>query len=722
MRIPVRTCALAAVVAMAAAGCSAGSGPAGASGPVSPGATAPPSAASASAAPSTASAATPAALDTQWSYEPRLAAPLTATAGAADVTLGSLDQQGIEVTIPAGTFSEETEVTLADPTQAVSYAGEEMTGVGTPFELSVGDGSPVRLQQPVTVRMTFDPATLGEDFEYGSLRFGYLNGSEWEYVVPVVDTDSNVMSFTTSHLSLFGQVKATTDEQVKQYVTNAAVAAYAGKKAGELTDKAVEKLIDATLEKLKITDEGTRGKVINSILKDDEYGNMLKGIAQGDPAEFNQGFNILIGKKIAENVPASALSKALKGITSDFGTETVQKAAEAAGYLAEGQVSAAARILGEHLADQFLLTHVAKAAVATIEGQISSWKNAEVEAAYQAYRNGASSSVPWWGYQVEKSNFDDVWSQMGGAARQLELEAIAAQEKVRKDAGMPPLTDAEKEKLRTAVADDLKKQFEDRAVADAEIEKNAAELALVMKMYKEAGFLEKGTWGYDKGYELKERLDILAHFTDKLLADTGRAGVFDGTGHSDDGISIQELKTAAMGWFSAANPTEAKQRYADFLATTYGIVSYPPPEALNGKWGSSTMTITDFDLGPEPTGKASDSNVVAGCDLNDPAIYKQMKESLQKQKGKKSKASMAVKLGKDGTGTLVITDANGTRMSIPATYENGVLKAVKKDKGVSYTYEGTVSGEGRNVTLDGSFTLGLGGKGAYIGGDWTGKK
>jgi hypothetical protein len=719
MRISFKACAVTVVIALSAAGCSSGTGAA-------PSATSPIQVASSTpgdkAAPSASDSPGATNLDSDWSYQPRIATPLTATAGDSEVTLGGLDQYGLEVTIPAGTFAEPTVVTLADPKDSVAYASAEMTGFGTPFDLSVGDGSPVRLQQPVSVRMKFDPATLGEDFEYASLRFGYQNGDQWEYIVPEIDTTTNVMSFTTSHLSLFGQVKATTDEQVKQYVNNKAVAAYAGKKAGDLTDKAVEKLIEATLAKLNITDEKTRGKVISSILKDDEYGDMLKGIAQGDPSGFNQGFNVLIGKKIAEQVPVGKLTSALKGITSDFGVGTVQKAAEAAGYLAEGQVAAAAKILGEHLADQFLLTHVAKAAVATVEGQISSWKNAEVEAAYQAFKNGASSKVPWWGYQVDKGNFEDVWSQMGGVARQLEIEAIAAQEKVRKEAGMPPLTDAQKETLRNAVQVDLQKQFADRVVADDEIAKNAAQLALVMKMYKDAGFLDKGMWGYDKGLELPERLDVLAHFKDKLLADTGRSTIFDGTGHSADGISIQELKTMAMAWFNAANPTEAKQRYAEFLATTYGIVSFPPPEALNGKWGSSSMTITDFDLGPEPTGKAGDANVVGGCDLNDPALYKQMKEALNKQKGKKQKSSLSLKLGKDGKGTLVLTDANGQKMSIPATYENGILKASKKDKGVSYAYEGMVSGEGKNVALDGSFKMDLGGKGAYIGGDWAGSK
>ena len=116
------------------------------------------------------------------------------------------------------------------------------------------------------------------------------------------------------------------------------------------------------------------------------------------------------------------------------------------------------------------------------------------------------------------------------------------------------------------------------------------------------------------------------------------------------------------------------------------------------------------------------ANDVGGCDLNDPEIYRQMKENLEKQKGKKQKSSMALKLGKDGTGTLLITDADGNKLSIPATYENGKLTASKKDNGVTYTYEGNVSGSGKNIALDGAFTLGLGDKGAYIGGNWAGAK
>ena len=556
VRIPIKACAISAATALILSGCSLGLQTSTGTSPGAPDLD------------SAAGVAAPAPMDTEWSYQPRMATPLTATAGAAEVTLGDLPTYGIEVTIPAGTFAEPTEVTLADPTESVTYAAGEMAGIGTPFELSVGDGSPVRLQQPVTVRMSFDPSTLGDDFEYASLRFGYLNGNAWEYVTPDVDTESNVMTFTTSHFCLFGQVKATTDEQVKQYVTNTAVAAYAGKKAGEITDKAVEKLIDATLAKLKITDETTRGKVINSILKDDEYGDMLKGIAQGDPSTFNQGFNVLIGKKIAESVPASRLSAALKGVTSDFGIETVQKASEAAGYLAEGQVAAAAKILGEHLADQFLLTHVAKAAVATVEGQISSWKNAEVEAAYQAFKNGASSTVPWWGYQVEKGTSTTCGARWAGRA------AVETRGRPRSGEGAQGRWHANLDRrgegeAAAGGADGTEEVVRRAHVRGRGIAQNAAELALVMKMYKECRLPREGELGLRKGPRAAAAVDVLAHFKEKLLAETGRKAHLRGTWQSEDGTR-QELKTMVMAWFSVCKPIEAKQWYADFWEETYG--------------------------------------------------------------------------------------------------------------------------------------------------------
>lgn len=659
--------------------------------------------------------------DTNWEYQKTIQNPLKATCGSSEVKLGNIAKDGVEVTIPANTFAKPTEVSLINPDKTPKYASKEMTGFGAPIEISVGEES-VRLQQPVTVRMKFDPARLGADLESGSLYMGYYNGKQWQYIKPAVDRENNIMSFTTSHFSLFGQAKLTVDQRIEQYTHNAALADWAQDQSDEMTNAAAEKVIDHILQdKLGISDATTKGKVLNSLLKDDEWGGMLKNLANGDVEGFNQDLQVLAGKKIVENVPKSTLSKALGGLTSDFGVGTVAKASEAAGYLAEGRAKDAARIIGEHIADQFMITTAGKIAVAAIEHKISSWKNEEVEAAYQAYKNGASSKVPWWGYQVEKGNFDDVWSQMGGAARQLELEAIAAQEKAREEAGMPPLTDREKEKLRTMVEKDLKKQFEQRVKTDAEIEKKKAEYDLIMGMYKESGFMEKGRWGWEKGYELEQRLDVLLHFKDKLLKDTGRKFIKDGNGHTKESISVNELKSIAMDWFSTDDPAERQRKYVEYLKKEFGIILSPKAELLNGPWSSCTITITEFDLGPAPE-PSEQVETEEGCDLDNLDMYNMIKANLEEQKGKPKPINMSLQLGADGSGTMTITDEDGDKNNLPAKYKDGTLTASTNEEDARVKFQGAVSEFGGAISISGSFEIKGISDPAWIKGTWSATK
>jgi hypothetical protein len=295
--------------------------------------------------------------DTTWQYQKTIPAPLTAVCADSEVILGSLDTYGVELIIPANTFTTPTQVTLMNPDKVPKYLSKQMTGFGAPIQVSVAGKESSRLLQPVTVRMKYDPAALGADLENGALYTGYYNGTAWQYIKTTVDTDKKVMTFATSHFSLFGQAKLTVDQRVEQYTKNAALASWAQDQTNTITDEALNRAIDSILkDKLKINDEALKGQIINSIIKDDEWGGMLESIKDKDVGNFNQNLQVLIGKKIVDNVPSSRLSSALGALTDDFGVSTVQKASEAAGYLAEGRAADAAKIIGEHIADQFMIT------------------------------------------------------------------------------------------------------------------------------------------------------------------------------------------------------------------------------------------------------------------------------------------------------------------------------------------------------------------------------
>lgn len=660
--------------------------------------------------------------DTDWLYEKTIASPISVTSADEEVTLGSLEKEGVEVIIPANTFSSPTQVTLENPDSTPKYVAKEMLGFGAPINISVGDSS-VRLQEPVTIKMKFDPASLDEeDLEAGSLYFAYFNGKNWQYIKPDVDMENQILAFTTYHFSLFGTTKLTVDQRIEEYTHNKALADWAQEQSDEFTNSAAEAVIDHILkDKLGIVDESTKGKVLGSLLKDDEWGEMVKGLADGDYNQFNQNLQVLVGKKIVDNVPASALSKALKGVTTDLGVATIEKASEAAGYLAEGHYRDAAKIIGEHIADQFMITTAGKIAVAAIEHRIDTWKNEEVEAAYQVYKNGASSKIPWWGYNVEKGNFDELWSQMAGVARQLEIEAIAAQEKARQEAGMPPLDKNEKDKIRQLVQKNLKQQFDQRLKTDAEIEKKEAQYKKLMDMFKEDGFLEKGRWGWNKEYELEQRIDILLNFKDKVFKDTGRSELKDGFGITDTAISMGDLSLLAMGWFGTEDSQERHRKYAEFLKDKYGILLYPEAEKLNGTWSSGSLAFTSHNIVRTESAPADDGE--PGCDLGFD-IVDILDGLIELHKTEPDPIVVSFNLSPEGQGTMTFVShgelSAGESTSLNASYKEGVITASQSMDGALISMTGNVSDSDGTITISGTFKISEGDQ--WIGGTWKARK
>lgn len=646
--------------------------------------------------------------DTEWEHSKTISSPIKVIAGSEEVILGSLDKEGVEVIIPANTFSTPTEVTLANPEKNPKYRSKEMTALGAPIDISAGDKS-VRLQELVTIKMKFDPTTIDEaDLESGSLYFGYFNGNEWDYIKPTVDMENKIMTFTTSHFSLFGTTTLSIDQRIEEYTNNQALADWAQEKSDDLTNSAAETLIDHILQdKLGIADESVKGKVLGSLLKDDEWGEMVKSAADGDLETFNRNLQVLVGKKIVENVTESTLSKALGALTSDFGLATVEKASEAAAYLAEGQYTNAAQIIGEHIADQFMITTAGKIAVAAIQNKIESWKNEEVEAAYQVFKNGATSKIPWWGYNVEKGNFEELWSQMGGAARQLQIEAIADQEQARKETGMPPLDDKEKEKIRQLVKQNLQKQFEQRIKNDAEIDQKRAEYQQMMDMFKNNNFLDKGRWGWDRTYELEQRLDILLNFRNKVLQDIGRTSVKSGFGITDEAIGIDELTSIYMEWFGTEDPQERQRNYAKYLKENFGISLYPTADKLNGSWPSGTFAITSYNGTPE------DIALSLGCDATSFNI--DMTEILDsivnEHKSQPAKSVTNFNLDENGAGTMTLNilsepfDSSDT-VILNVNYSDGLIEATTTKDGVSGTFIGDVTDNNGHLSIQGTFSIG----------------
>ena len=632
---------------------------------------------------------------TTWQFDKVISQPIMATAGENPVTLGDLNTDLVSINLPAGVFDSDTQVELSTPDSAPKYAESLATPIGSPIEIkSHGD---IRLNDKISITFAFDSSALPAETYPDQLQAGYYNGQYWDYLIPSkVDLDKGLMTVELYHFSLLGANVVKDDTTLTdQWIHSQALDNTLRDNINDVSDEIANKMVELTLEKMGISDKSIAGSVVNDILTDDSYKDMYDDYQKGDVAGFNQKLAMLMGQKIATRVPESAFKSALSEISGDA-AEDVEAVAKAAGYAAEGQYREAAKIIGEQIADKFLITIAGKIAVEMIDYQIQSRKNDEVEAAYQAYKNGSDSY--FYGYNNDKGDFGTVWNQMRGVRRQLEIEAIAKQNEARREAGMPELEEREMDKIRHGVQLSFERQFKSRLEKDKEIEKQEQDLKMLMSAFKEANFLERnfGPKGLSEHTELKTRMDVLWHFTQRMMKDTGRFKLNDKQGFLVDGaLSVHDITQGARYYFSE---TGGKEAYKKFLEERFGISMYPDFKELGGTWQNGKLVITDVILSDEAKRLQEEQTTEAkedGCDLNiDP-------ETL---KGQTSDVSIAINPTGDNTGTMTF-GADDEPKSINIRYEGGTITGSFTEDEAVATFSLPVSEDDAGYHINGSIVI-----------------
>ncbi|KDR95661.1 hypothetical protein SAMN02745945_01512 [Peptoclostridium litorale DSM 5388] len=339
---------------------------------------------------------------------------------------------------------------------------------------------------------------------------------------------------------------------------------------------------------------------------------------------------------------------------------------------------------------------------AQIAKWVSLWKNEEVKGAYNAYKNGASGE---WGYNVKKGDFEEVWKQMKGAARQLELQEIKAQEKAEFGIGFGDFTgtlaDEQKEDIRALVKPDLQSQFEQRLNSEESIQKNEDQIKMVLGMYKDAGFIEKGQLGWGESHELEQRLDQLVAFSQKVLRDTGREEFVDGSMHSKEKVSLEELKIISLDWFADEQAQERWKKYTAKVEEIYGLKIMPQMSDIVGDWNTCTLYITEFIL-PEFTPEELEAQ---GCDLEGVDIEQVIEEALAEIKRTPTMGTMTITLDENGQGTMnVITE--GDELPMNAVYKDGTIRAEhSSEEDGDVLFMGDFSKRGDKIAAEGTWQI-----------------
>jgi hypothetical protein len=638
----------------------------------------------------------------QWKYEKAIAEPIKVSSGKEDLKLGNLETNNISLNIPKDSFENETEIVLSNPDSVPNYPGVEIDTIGAPIEITA-NGKSARLNDKITATFKFDTSKVDLSQGTSTLRVAYYNGEKWDYIRPLsVDANKGVITFETYHLSLLGATKIK-DETVltESWIHSKTLDKSLRDNINKKTDEVANKIIDMGLEKLGISDKSIKGKILGELLKENDYRDIYEAAKKGDVLDMNQKIAVLAGKKMAEIIPASTLQSGLKGLTADsddLGSKVkdVGAISQAAGNIVEGQYKDAAKIIASQILDKTTVGIAGKIAVEAINGQIESWKGSEVEAAYEAYKHGANGV--FYGYNVDKGDFNSIWDQMRGIRRQIEIEAIRKENEGRADAGLAPLSEKQMDIIKDGIKESYRRQFVSREEKEAEFKKQEDDLRMLVDSFKKNKLLDSttGPVGLEKGLDYEGKLDVLSHFADKMMGDTGRFQLSDKNGLiMADKISVDDIAQGARIWFSGPN---GKKDYQKFLKDRFNIDPFPKLIDLTGKWNGS-MTINDVILSDElkkqiAEGKAPKDE---GCDFN---------FNFEELEGKVNPISFTISPTSETGGDMAFSsEGSKDNKTIPFTYSDGVISATMSEKGGVGTLSLEVSQDETTQAAAGSFNL-----------------
>jgi len=599
------------------------------------------------------------------SYKINIAQPIRATVTAeADAKLGDLEKDKVSIVVAKGAFENAQEISVITP-KDVPGADIDSKLVNSPIEISAGE-KPVRLNEKTTVSFKFDLAALPKGTGAHQMQVAYYSGDKWDYIKPIsVDMEKGVMTFETYHFSWYAPKVSDETKITEKWIHSQSLDKVMRDGVNDASSQVTDQIIGMTLGKMGITDKETQQKVLEKVASAEKYKEIADLYKSGDTEGASQKIAILAGEKIAEIVPDSVWKGALEKVTG--GADDVAKVAQAAGLAAEGKYKDAAKIIGENIADKFLITTAGKIAVEAVNGQIDSWKNEEVDAAYTAYKNGANGR--FWGYSVDKGDFNGVWDQMRGIRRQLEIEAIKKENDAREEAGMPTLTEREADLVRDRIKNAYQRQFAERDKKEEAIKKEEEKLTQIFDAYKKADMFSSslGPQGLDKGFGYEEKLAVLNHFAQKIMQDTNRFEVSDKEGLiMETKISLSDIVAGARAYFSEP---DGKKKYAEYIKDRFGILPYPPLKDLSGVWDGS-ITITDVIVSDEYKALVKEGKGEEGCDLT----------KLDELKGKVNPMKFQLKPDGENGGMFVPVGDDGGK-AVPFTYKDGVIEVpMSQDK------------------------------------------
>ncbi len=454
-----------------------------------------------------------------WEYQPLIAEPIVMEAGEQDITLGNLQTHGISVEIPQQAFDQKTTVSLYHPSENPQINTNAIKPVGAPVRFEI-QGQQHRTNEPVVVRVKVDPAELSALEETGGFRGVHYNEEgEWTYVhADNVNVQEGYIQFHTYHNFLWGAAELTEEERMEQFIKDRSVQTWGEKQMGDEVENVTREMIHEIMRReFNASNTSELNLIADEVLKEMKYGTLEYGkvaldLKNGDYASLTSNVATILGNTLALSMKRGTL----KTVFGEAGN-----AASLAGHLWEGDYRGAGLKLADIVSTKFVPFYkVAKVWIQVVDARITNWKNDEIEKAYKIYRDGVESMTRW-GYNVEPGDFDSLWDQMRGVARQVGIDAVDRYCKAH-DIQPSSLSRSERERIMNEARENLRKQFEQRVRQEEEIKAIEEDQRELIRQFESWGLLRRGSAWFPFDEPIERMLERLYGQVERIMKDTGR--------------------------------------------------------------------------------------------------------------------------------------------------------------------------------------------------------
>ena len=456
---------------------------------------------------------------------------LNADLNSSDAVAGDLKQNSVQLNVSKGTFDQQVKLQVKESENAAPFDPKRASLIGTPLDITI-DQKTKRFDKPAIVKLKLDQAEIAAIKRPLDLWVGYFNGKSWDYFPPLeVNIKEGYVKFETYHFCVFSKAELAKMEQIKYFSHKNAVNQWAANDNNALTKAATEQMVSEILsKKMGLDNKSLTQDIVETMMKENDYTSLMVSYNDGKMEEFSQNMALLAGKVICEVVTSDNNAKALLGKVTEHSSK-IGAGINIATALANGDGETAAKELSREIINTFPLTKLLSTTAELTEQQINRWKSQELEAAYQVYLKGAESIIPWWGYQVEAGNFDEVWKQMRGLQTKIlddEIKNYAAS----KNMNANQLSSVVLAKIRKDTEEKFRQQFLNRREQESKVEAIKDQNIKLITIFETANLLSYDRYGYKDNTNFDDRLERLFWIKDMILKDTksrlGFTGVDEG--------------------------------------------------------------------------------------------------------------------------------------------------------------------------------------------------